>query len=119
MSRASVGARLDRLPLLPFHYKVFWLLGAGMFFDGYDLYVGTNVLGATVQSGFSTMQQNAQFVSLSYFGLTIGSFLAGFIGDKYGRRFIFQFNLVIFGLSSIAAAFAPDMMTLNLIRFVM
>jgi len=32
---------------------------------------------------------------------------------------IFQFNLVIFGLSSIAAAFAPDMMTLNLIRFVM
>jgi MFS transporter, putative metabolite:H+ symporter len=119
MSRASVGARLDRLPLLPFHYKVFWLLGAGMFFDGYDLYVGTNVLGATVQSGFSTLAQNAQFISLSYFGLTIGSFIAGFIGDKYGRRFIFQFNLVIFGLSSIAAAFAPDMTTLNLIRFVM
>ena len=119
MSQASVGARLDRLPLLPFHYKVFWLLGAGMFFDGYDLYVGTNVLGATVQSGFSTLAQNAQFISLSYFGLTIGSFVAGFIGDKYGRRFIFQFNLVIFGLSSIAAAFAPDMMTLNLIRFVM
>jgi putative MFS transporter len=119
MSQASVGARLDRLPLLPFHYKVFWLLGAGMFFDGYDLYVGTNVLGATVQSGFSTLAQNAQFISLSYFGLTIGSFIAGFIGDKYGRRFIFQFNLVIFGLSSIAAAFAPDMTTLNLIRFVM
>jgi putative MFS transporter len=119
MNQASVGARLDRLPLLPFHYKVFWLLGAGMFFDGYDLYVGTNVLGATVQSGFSTLAQNAQFISLSYFGLTIGSFVAGFIGDKYGRRFIFQFNLVIFGLSSIAAAFAPDMMTLNLIRFVM
>jgi MFS transporter, putative metabolite:H+ symporter len=119
MNQASVGARLDRLPLLPFHYKVFWLLGAGMFFDGYDLYVGTNVLGATVQSGFSTLAQNAQFISLSYFGLTIGSFLAGFIGDKYGRRFIFQFNLVIFGLSSIAAAFAPDMTTLNLIRFVM
>jgi putative MFS transporter len=77
------------------------------------------VLGATVQSGFSTLAQNAQFISLSYFGLTIGSFVAGFIGDKYGRRFIFQFNLVIFGLSSIAAAFAPDMMTLNLIRFVM
>jgi MFS transporter, putative metabolite:H+ symporter len=119
MNQASVGARLDRLPLLPFHYKVFWLLGAGMFFDGYDLYVGTNVLGATIQSGFSTLAQNAQFISLSYFGLTIGSFLAGFIGDKYGRRFIFQFNLVIFGLSSIAAAFAPDMTTLNLIRFVM
>jgi putative MFS transporter len=90
-----------------------------MFFDGYDLYVGTNVLGSTVQSGFSTLAQNAQFISLSYFGLTIGSLIAGFIGDKYGRRFIFQFNLVIFGLSSFAAAFAPDMATLNIIRFVM
>ena len=119
MNQFSVGARLDRLPLTPFHYKVFWLLGAGMFFDGYDLYVGTNVLGATVQSGFSTLAQNAQFISLSYFGLTIGSFVAGFIGDKYGRRFIFQFNLIIFGVSSVAAAFAPDMTTLNLIRFVM
>jgi putative MFS transporter len=119
MNQFSVGARLDRLPLTPFHYKVFWLLGAGMFFDGYDLYVGTNVLGATVQSGFSTLAQNAQFISLSYFGLTIGAFVAGFIGDKYGRRFIFQFNLIIFGVSSVAAAFAPDMTSLNLIRFVM
>ena len=35
-----------------------------MFFDGYDLYVGTTVLGSTIQSGFSTLNQNAQFVSL-------------------------------------------------------
>src|ERR1700760_4464475 len=119
MGTTNIGGRLDRLPLLPFHYRVFWLLGAGMFFDGYDLYVGTNVLGATVQSGFSTLQQNAQFISLSYFGLTIGAFVAGFIGDKYGRRFIFQFNLIIFGISSVAAAFAPDMASLNWIRFVM
>src|SRR5579864_4025419 len=112
----NAAARLDRLPISSFHYRVFWLLGAGMFFDGYDLYVGTNVLGATVQSGFSTLAQNAQFLSLSYFGLTIGAFAAGFSGDKYGRRFIFQFNLVLFGLSSVAAAFAPDMTALNWIR---
>jgi hypothetical protein len=38
------GSRLDRLPISRFHKRIFWLVGAGMFFDGYDLYVGTNVL---------------------------------------------------------------------------
>ena len=64
-SAVNTGARLDRLPISSFHYRIFWLIGAGMFFDGYDLYVGTTVLGATLQSKFSTLDQNAWFVSLT------------------------------------------------------
>src|SRR5215471_13101324 len=118
-STVNAASRLDRLPLSRFHYRVFWLIAAGMFFDGYDLYVGTNVLGATVGSGFSTLAQNAQFVSITFFGLTLGSFIAGFLGDHYGRRFTYQFNLAIFGLASLAAAFAPDMTWLVASRFIM
>src|SRR5215510_7258173 len=119
MSAVNAGARLDRLPISSFHHRIFWLIGAGMFFDGYDLYVGTTVLGATLQSGFSTLAKNAEFVSLTFLGMTIGSLVAGFLGDRYGRRFTYQFNLLIFGLASLAAAFAPDMTTLNLLRFIM
>ena len=43
-SSVNAGARLDRLPISSFHYRIFWLIGAGMFFDGYDLYVGGGVL---------------------------------------------------------------------------
>jgi putative MFS transporter len=89
-----------------------------MFFDGYDLYVGTTVLGAALQSGFSTFAKNAQFVSLTFLGMTIGSFIAGFLGDRYGRRFTYQFNLLVFGLASFAAAISPDMDTLIWARFV-
>ena len=115
----NAGARLDRLPLSAFHRRIFALVAAGMFFDGYDLYVGATVLGSTVKSGFSTLAQNAQFVSLTFFGMTLGSFIAGFLGDRYGRRFTYQFNLMIFGVASLAAAFAPDMAVLNALRFVM
>lgn len=115
----NAGARLDRLPISSFHRRIFWLIGAGMFFDGYDLYVGTNVLGAVVQSKFATLDQVPQFISLTFLGMTIGSLITGFIGDRYGRRFTYQFNLMIFGLASLAAAFAPDMTTLNILRFVM
>jgi len=90
-----------------------------MFFDGFDIYVAATVLGATLKSGFSTMQQNAQFMSLTFVGMMIGSFLTGFLGDRYGRRFTYQANLAIFGFSCIASAFAPSMQVLTLLRFIM
>src|SRR6204780_4269616 len=111
-------ARVDRLPLSSFHYRIFWLVGAGMFFDGYDLYVAGSVLAATIQTKFSTLPQNLQFVSLTFLGMTIGSLITGFVGDKYGRRFTYQINLLIFGLASLAAAFAQDMNQLIACRFV-
>ena len=114
----NAGARLDRLPISSFHYRIFWLVGAGMFFDGYDLYVAASVLASTTQTKFSTLPQNLQFISLTFVGMTIGSFVTGFVGDKYGRRFTYQINLLIFGLASFAAAFAQDMNQLIACRFV-
>jgi putative MFS transporter len=114
----NAGARLDRLPISSFHYRIFWLVGAGMFFDGYDLYVAGSVLAATIQTKFSTLPQNLQFLSLTFLGMTIGSLVTGFVGDKYGRRFTYQVNLLIFGLASLAAAFAQDMPQLIVCRFI-
>lgn len=113
------GARLDRLPLSSFHRRVLTLIGIGMFFDGFDVYVAATVLGATLKSGFSTLTQNAQFVSVTFMGMMLGSFLTGFLGDRYGRRFTYQANLAIFGLASIASAFSPTMLVLILLRGVM
>jgi len=112
-------ARLDRLPISSFHRRILWLIGIGMFFDGFDIYVAGAVLGATLKSGFSTMGQNAQFVSVTFLGMMLGAFFTGFLGDRYGRRFTYQANLAIFGVASIASAFAPSMPVLILLRFAM
>ncbi len=114
----NAGSRLDRLPISNFHYRIFWLVGAGMFFDGYDLYVAGGVLASTIQTKFSTLPQNLQFLSLTFVGMAIGSFITGFVGDKFGRRFTYQINLLVFGLASFAAAFAQDMNQLIVCRFV-
>ena len=114
----NAGARLDRLPISSFHYRIFWLVGAGMFFDGYDLYVAAGVLASTIQTKFSTLPQNLQFISWTFIGMTLGSLITGFVGDKMGRRFTYQINLLIFGLASIAAAFTENMTQLIFCRFV-
>ena len=113
----NAGARLDRLPISSFHYRIFWLVGAGMFFDGYDLYIAGGVLASAVQSKFSTIPQNLQFISLTFVGMTVGALITGFVGDKFGRRFTYQINLLIFGLASLAAAFSQDMNQLIVCRF--
>src|SRR6202046_3488743 len=114
----NAGARLDRLPISPFHYRIFWLVGAGMFFDGYDLYVAGGGLAPLGQSQFSTLAQIPQFISLTFVGMTAGALITGFIGDRFGRRFTYQINLLIFGLASLAAAFVQNMDQLIICRFV-
>ncbi|HEY4141343.1 MAG TPA: MFS transporter [Pseudolabrys sp.] len=114
----NAGARLDRLPISSFQYRIFWLVGAGMFFDGYDLYVAGGVIASVLQTKFAVGPQIPQFVSLTFVGMTIGALVTGFIGDKMGRRFTYQINLLIFGLASLAAAFAQDMDQLIVCRFV-
>ena len=115
----NAGARLDRLPASPLHRRIFWLVAIGMFFDGFDIYVAALVLGALLKSGFSSLGENALFVSLTFLGTMVGSVVTGFLGDKYGRRFTYQANLLIFGLAAIASAFSPTMAVLIALRFVM
>jgi putative MFS transporter len=49
-------------------------------------------------------------------GLFLGSLFAGFSGDHLGRKLAYQINLLIFGLASIAAAFATNMLMLTILR---
>jgi putative MFS transporter len=113
------GARLDRLPISPFHHKILWLIGAGMFLDSFDIYLAGGVLGALTRSGWSTLQSNATFLSSTFIGMLIGAFAAGVLGDRKGRKFAYQFNLAIFGVASLAGAFAPSMAWLIVCRFFM
>ena len=115
----NAGGRLDRLPIGPFHRRILILIGIGMFFDGFDIYLAGTVLGVTLKTGFSTLSQNAVFISATFVGMMLGSFGTGFLGDRYGRRFTYQFNLLLFGLASLAAAFAPTMTVLIACRFLM
>ena len=114
----GAAARLDRLPILPFHRRLLWLIGAGMFFDSFDIYLAGSVLGELVHNGWSSVPLNARFISGTFIGMVIGAAGAGWLGDRYGRRFTYQFNLAVFGLASLACAAAPSMSWLIAARFV-
>lgn len=115
----AIGRRLDRLPPGRFHRRMLLLIGAGMFFDGFDIYLAAGVLGALVRDGLSDVNSNAWFISATFAGMTLGAWSAGILGDRFGRRFSYQFNLAIFALASLAAVVAPSIGWLVVCRFVM
>jgi MFS transporter, putative metabolite:H+ symporter len=115
----NAGARLDRLPFSAFHRRIILLIGTGMFLDACDIYMAPGVLGALVKSGWSDLATNATFLSATFIGMLIGTVSSGLIGDRFGRRFSYQFNLLVFGGASLAAAFAPNMTVLIALRFLM
>lgn len=115
----DAGARLDALPVGRFHYRIVILVSAGLFLDGFDVYLGGGVLGSLIKSGWSSLDLNALFVSATFAGMLIGAIAAGIIGDRFGRRLSYQVNLAIFGLASLAAAAVPSMNWLIACRFIM
>jgi putative MFS transporter len=117
--RSETGQRLDALPISGFHYRMVALISAGLFLDGFDVYLGGGVLGTMLKSGESTLEKNALFVSMTFAGMMLGALAAGIVGDRYGRRVSYQTNLLIFGLASLAAGFAPNMDWLIVLRFIM
>ncbi len=83
----NAANRLDRLPMGAFQWRILSLIGLGMFFDGFDNQMAAGVLGALVKEGWSTMEMNAHYISITFAGLAVGALMTGLVGDRFGRRF--------------------------------
>lgn len=114
-----IGARLDRLPLARFHFRIFGIISLGLLLTGFLSCSGNVVLAKLVSNGWSNNFLNAAFTSSLMFGYFVGSLTAGFIGDYFGRRKAFRINLLIVGISATAAAFVPNMFWLIFFRGLM
>lgn len=114
-----IGARLDRLPLSRFHFRIFGIISFSLLITGFLSYSGNVVLAKLVSNGWSNNYLNAAFTSALMFGYFIGSLTGGFMGDYLGRREAFRVNLLIVGISACAATFVPNMYWLILFRCLM
>lgn len=56
-------------------------------------------------------------LSASLFGILAGAPLFGFLGDRYGRRFVIIVGCFVFGLTTLAVVVAQDMYQITALRF--
>ena len=113
-----VSASLDDAKISPLHRRVVALIAAGYFFDVIDFTVFGSLVPFLLKSGFATPAQTAAIGSATIFGLFIGTAGQGEFSDRFGRRFIYQFNLLLFGVFTILGALAPSITLLIVCRFI-
>ena len=113
-----VGNALDNAKISPLHRRIVGLIAAGYFFDVIDFTVFGALVPFILGSKFATGAEVAAIGSATIFGMFIGTAGQGQFSDRFGRRFIYQFNLLLFGVFTILGAFAPNLTLLIICRFI-
>ncbi|MCJ1887789.1 MFS transporter [Pseudomonas sp. LA21] len=114
--RPTAAERLERLPLSPYHRLIFVIIALAFFFDSMDLAMMTFLLGSIkAEFGLSSAQAGL-LASSSFVGMVIGAALSGLLADRFGRKPVFQWSIVLWGIASYLCSTAGDVQQLTLYR---
>ncbi len=112
----SAAERLERLPVSGYHRFIFIVIALAFLFDSMDLAMMTFLLGSIkAEFGLSTAQAG-MLASSSFFGMVVGASLSGMLADRFGRKPVFQWSIVLWGLASYLCSTAQHVETLTLFR---
>ncbi|HTW68566.1 MAG TPA: MFS transporter, partial [Acetobacteraceae bacterium] len=122
----KLTARLDRLPMTRTLWIMAVLLTFGGFFDGYAIgligALGPGLFKARIFTpttvSFFGFTGFASFVAALFAGFFISTLLVSYIADHFGRRAIFAYSLLWFGIANFIMASLDTANGVNFWRFV-
>ena len=114
----NVTALLDDSAWSTYQKLVTALAAIAIIFDGFDI----QILGFAIPSLMREWQvPRSEFgpvLALGLAGMALGGALAGYCGDRFGRRAALIGCVVVFGLATIATAFVHGFFGLSLLRLI-
>lgn len=115
--RVDVQQIIDSNPLSAVQKTVIGLCFLVVAIDGFDTAAIGFIAPALRGLWKLTPTQLAPLFGAGLFGLMVGAFLFGPLGDKWGRKPVLALATLAFALCTLASAFAPDIETLTALRF--
>jgi putative MFS transporter len=113
----AASAVLERLPVSSWHWRLVVLVGLGSFFDLYEVFLG-GVLAPVLAKEFDLGSVGkAMVLAAGFAGMFVGANVLSIAADRLGRRRVFMFNLLLYSVFSLAAAFSPNIETFLVLRF--
>ncbi len=114
---ATIGDRMERLPVGRTHRQLTLVVGIGLFFDFFDSNL-SGTIAKVLQADFAFGGTELKLVLASAFvGQFFGSIALGRFADRFGRRSAFMLNLGIYSLFTLLGAFSPNALWLIATRF--
>lgn len=114
----STAARLERLPVGRWHWKLTALVGIGAFYEYFEVFLGgvlAAVLGPIWDLG---TYEKASLIGSVFLGMFVGALTLGRLADRVGRKKMFLINLSLYLVFSLIAAFSPNLWFLVVCRFI-
>ncbi|HEY9107050.1 MAG TPA: MFS transporter [Roseateles sp.] len=122
---ASPGARtvdvqrlIDDHPLSAWQWLVFAMCFLIVLLDGFDTAAIGYIAPSLIKDWGVTKPMLGPVLSAALFGLAAGALLAGPVADRLGRKRVLTTAVLVFGLATVASAFAADLTQLSVLRFV-
>ncbi len=113
-SAAAVIARQDRIPIWSLSYLFIGIIGIGFLFTFYDIFdVTVSFIQTCVQIVPGCTPVNASNylglpVELNLAGYVVGALILAPLADRFGRRDMLLFPLLLTGIGSLYTAFVGD-----------
>ena len=119
VTASLLPARLDRLPMTRYQWWIYWLCAAGVLFGAADIFTIFSI-GVNVQQTFNLSGPllSTVIASAAPAGM-LGAFVAGRLGDSYGRKAVFQYTLLMYFIGSIISGIAPNFATFMIGRLIL
>src|SRR5437763_2532232 len=111
--------QLDESPLSSFHFKTVLTSGMGFFTDAYDLFI-IGVVSTILKNVWhiSTLQISL-LSSTALLAAALGAIVFGRVADRFGRKFVYGYELIVLAVGAIASALAPNVILLLIFRFIL
>ena len=109
--------RLEELPVSSFHYKLLGVAGLGWMFDSFDTGLIAFVLPVLAKEWHLAPPQMGLIGSIGLAGMALGAVVSGTMADRWGRKNVFSFTILLYSLATGLCAWAPTYHSLLLCRF--
>lgn len=113
----NISQRIDRLPVTRLLWMILLVTGIGWLFDAMDVGLVSFVMPAIQKEWALSPAQLGMVGSIGMVGLAVGAALSGTFADKYGRRPVILFTLVLYGVATGLAGLSTGLSMLLILRF--